>query len=186
MTEASTGDPRFFARTGPYALADIALAAVGTAPAMERMFVGVAPLQSAGLDEVSSLDNRRYAAALQQTMAGAVILPPQTQARVPRSTIAIVTIAAYEGWARVTALFHPVPAPRPGIHPSALIDPDARVDSSAEIGPYTVVQARAEIGSGCRIGSFVSVGTGVTMGQDCRIGAHVGLPHCLLGSRVYI
>ena len=83
MTEASMGDPRFFARTGPYALADIANAAVGKAPAIERMFSGVAPLQSAGPDEVSFLDNRRYAAALQQTMAGAVIVHPQMQARFP-------------------------------------------------------------------------------------------------------
>lgn len=186
MIEAPMGDARFFARSGPHALADIANAAVGTAPAIERMFSGVAPLQSAGQDDVSFLDNRRYATALEQTMAGAVIVHPQMQARVPRSAIAIVTTSTYEGWARVAALFHPVPPPRPGIHPSALVDPDARVDASAEIGPYAVVEARAEIGPGCRIGSFVSIGAGVTMGRDCRIGAHASLSHTLLGSRVYI
>jgi UDP-3-O-[3-hydroxymyristoyl] glucosamine N-acyltransferase len=180
------GDARFFTRSGPYALADIAKAAVGSAPIVRRMFAGVAPLQSAGHDEVSFLDNRRYAAALEQTMAGAVIVHPQMQARVPNDTIAIVTAATYEGWARVAALFHPVPPPRPGIHPSALIDRDARVDASAEIGPFAVVEARAEIGPGCRIGAFVSIGAGVTMGRDCRIGAHASLSHALLGSRVYI
>ncbi len=164
MIEAPMGDARFFARTGPYALADIANAAVGTAPAINRMFAGVAPLQSAGRDEVSFLDNRRYVTALEQTMAGAVIVHPQMQARVPSSTIAIVTASTYEAWARVAALFHPVPAPRPGIHPSALVDREARVDASAEIGPYAVVEARAEIGPGCRIGSFVSIGAGVDRG----------------------
>jgi UDP-3-O-[3-hydroxymyristoyl] glucosamine N-acyltransferase len=108
------------------------------------------------------------------------------QARVPSSTIAIVTASTYEAWARVAALFHPVPAPRPGIHPSALVDREARVDASAEIGPYAVVEARAEIGPGCRIGSFVSIGAGVIAGRDCRIGAHASLSHALLGSRVYI
>ncbi len=186
MIEAPMGDERFFARTGPYALADIASAAAGTAPAIARMFAGVAPLQSAGQDQVSFLDNRRYTAALEQTTAGAVIVHPQMQARVPCSTIAIVTTATYEGWARVAALFHPVPPARPGIHPSALVDQDARVDASAEIGPYAVVEARAEIGPGCRIGSFVSVGAGVVVGRDCRIGAHASLSHALLGSRVYI
>ena len=186
MIEAPMGDARFFSRSGPHALADIASAAVGTAPAIDRMFNGVAPLQSAGQDEVSFLDNGRYAAALERTMAGAVIVHPQMQARVPSGTIAIVTTSTYEGWARVAALFHPVPPPRPGIHPSALVDRDAQVDASAEIGPYAVVEARAEIGPGCRIGSFVSIGTGVTMGRDCRIGAHASLSHALLGSRVYI
>jgi UDP-3-O-[3-hydroxymyristoyl] glucosamine N-acyltransferase len=76
LIDASMGDARFFARSGPYALADVASTAVGTAPMVERMFTGVAPLQSAGPDEVGFLDNRRYAAALEQTMAGAVIVPP--------------------------------------------------------------------------------------------------------------
>lgn len=186
MIEAPMGDARFFARTGPYALADIASAAAATAPPIERMFAGVAPLQSAGQDEVSFLDNRRYAAALERTRAGAVIVHPQMRARVPNDTIAIVTTAAYEGWARVAALFHPAPPPCPGIHPSALVDADARVDASAEIGPYAVVEARAEIGPGCRIGSFVSIGAGVVVGRDCRIGSHASLSHALLGARVYI
>jgi UDP-3-O-[3-hydroxymyristoyl] glucosamine N-acyltransferase len=186
VLEAPIGDARFFARSGPHALADIASAAIGTAPPVDRVFAGVAPLQSAGQDEVSFLDNRRYAAALEQTMAGAVIVHPQMQARVPSSAIAIVTASTYEGWARVAALFHPVSPTRPGIHPSALVDPEARVDASAEIGPYAVVEARAEIGPGCRIGSFVSIGAGVIVGRDCRIGAHASLSHTLLGARVYI
>lgn len=186
MIECPMGDARFFARSGPHALADIASTAVGTAPVIERMFTGVAPLQSAGPDEVSFLDNRRYSGALEQTLAGAVIVHPQMQARVPRGTIAIVTAAAYEGWARVAALFHPVPPPTPGVHPLALVDPDARVDASAEIGPYAVIEARAEIGPGCRIGTFVSIGAGVTMGRDCRIGSHASISHTLIGDRVYI
>lgn len=180
------GDARFFARSSPHALTDIAVAAAGIAPAIEKMFAGVAPLQSARPDEVSFLDNRRYAAALEQTMAGAVIVHPEMQNRVPAGTIAIVTVAAYAGWARVAALFHPMPPLRPGIHPSAVVDREARVDASAEIGPYVVVEARAEIGAGCRIGPFVSIGSGVTVGCDCRIGTHASVSHALLGSRVYV
>jgi len=47
------------------------------------MFAGVAPFLSARQEQVSFLDNRRYAAALEQTVAGAVIVHPQMQARVP-------------------------------------------------------------------------------------------------------
>ena len=180
------GDARFFARNTPQALADIAIAAGGTAPAVERTFTGVAPLQSAQRDQVSFLDNRRYALALEQTMAGAVIVHPDMQNRVPADTIAIVTSSAYEGWARVAALFHPMPSPHPGIHPSAVIDQTAQVDRSVEIGPFAVVEAGAEIGHGCCIGAFAFVGKGVTIGRDCRIGTHVSLSHAMLGSRVYI
>src|SRR3984957_9167615 len=180
------GDARFFARSSPHALAAIAIAARGTAPALDRTFRGVAPLQSAGPDQVSFLDNRRYAAALEHTMAGAVIVHPDMLERVPSATIPIVTTAAYEGWARVAALFHPAPPPCPGIHTSVVIAATARVDPSAEIAPYVVIEAGAEIGPGCRLGAFVSVGKGVTIGADCRIGAHVSLSHTILGARVYI
>jgi len=180
------GDARFFARSTPHALKEIAIAAEGTAPPIDRLFAGVAPLQSAGPDQVSFLDNRRYAAALEQTMAGAVIVHPEMQDRVPAGTIAIVTAAAYEGWARVAALFHPLPAARPGIHPSAVVDATAQVDASAEIGAYAVIEASAEIGPRCRIGSFVSIAEGVAIGADCRIGAHASISHALLGARVYI
>ena len=186
VIEASMGDVRFFARSSPHALSAIAIAARGTVPSLERMFSGVAPLQSAGPDQVSFLDNRRYASALEQTMAGAVIVHPDMLARVPDATIAIITLAAYEGWARVAALFHPMPPLCPGIHRSAVIDAAAHVDASAEIGPYVVIEAGADIGPGCRVGPFVSIGKGVTIGQDCRIGAHASLSHALLGARVYI
>jgi UDP-3-O-[3-hydroxymyristoyl] glucosamine N-acyltransferase len=180
------GDARFFARSTPHALAAIAATARGTAPAIQRIFCGVAPLQSAGPDHVSFLDNRRYAAALEHTLAGAVIVHPDMLGRVPPATIPITTTAAYEGWARVAALFHPVPPPCPGVHATAVLAEAACVDASAEIGPYAVIEAGAEIGAGCRIGPFVSIGKGVTIGPDCRIGAHASLSHAILGTRVYI
>ena len=90
MTEAPMGDPRFFARSGPHALADIARVAGSTAPTIDRMFTGVAPLQSARQDQVSFLDNRRYAAALDQTMAGAVIV----QASIAYPILALITAVA--------------------------------------------------------------------------------------------
>src|ERR1700733_8519303 len=107
LIEAPMGDARFFARSSPHALAAIAAAAQGSAPPIERNFVGVAPLHSAGPDQVSFLDNRRYAAALEHTAAGAVIVHPDMLTRVPTATIPIVTTAAYAGWARPAALFPP-------------------------------------------------------------------------------
>ena len=53
VIEASVGDARFFARSCPQALAAIATVAKGAAPAIERSFIGVAPLQSAGPEHVS-------------------------------------------------------------------------------------------------------------------------------------
>jgi UDP-3-O-[3-hydroxymyristoyl] glucosamine N-acyltransferase len=184
--EAPMGDARFFARSCPQTLGTIATVAMGEAPAIERSFFGVAPLQSAGPEHVSFLDNRRYAIALERTMAGAVIVHPDMLKRVPARTIPIVTSAAYEAWARVAALFHPPPPLCPGIHGSAVIAEAARVHASAEIGPYAVIEADADVGPDCRIGSFVSIGKGVVIGRDCRIGPHASLSHAVVGARVYV
>jgi UDP-3-O-[3-hydroxymyristoyl] glucosamine N-acyltransferase len=186
MVDAIPGNARFFRRSGPYPLAVVAGAARGTADQLELLLEGVAPLQLAGPREVSFLDNRRYASALDLTLAGAVIVHPDMAARVPTDTVAIVTREPYAAWARVAALFYPVLPVTPGIHPSAFVAVGALVDSSAQIGPLCVIEAGAEIGPGCLIGPGAVIGSGVIVGQDCRIGAHASLSHALLGARVYV
>jgi len=184
--EPVAGDPRFFARTGPHPLAAVAEAARGQAEDRALLLHGVAPLQSATPQTVSFLDNRRYAPALEATRAGAVIVHPDMVDRVPAGAVAIVTDEPYFGWARVATLFHPLPPLRPGRHASAVIDPAAEIDASAEIGPFVVIGAGARIGPRCRIGAGAVIGQGVELGPDCRIGAQASLSHALLGARVYV
>jgi UDP-3-O-[3-hydroxymyristoyl] glucosamine N-acyltransferase len=186
MVEAASGNERFFSRSGPFSIAAVAAAAGGTARELDLLLKGVAPLQTAGPTEVSFLDNRRYISALEQTLAGAVIVHPDLQARVPSATVPILTTEPYAGWARVAALFHPVRPVAPGIHQSAIVSGDATIHPSAEIGPLCVIDAGAEIGPACRIGPCAVIGSGVVAGPDCRIGAHASLSHALLGARVYI
>jgi len=180
------GDPRFFRRSGPHSLAAVAATAQAEAPPRPLVLAGVAPLQTAGPEDVSFLDNRKYSAALAETRAGAVIVHPDLATRVPSTAVAIVVAEPYAAWARVAALFHPLPPARPGAHPSAVVAADATIDPSAEIGPLAVIGARAEIGARCLIGPAAIIGDGVVLGTDCRIGAHASLSHALLGDRVIV
>jgi UDP-3-O-[3-hydroxymyristoyl] glucosamine N-acyltransferase len=186
MHKAAIGNERFFSRSGPHPLAVVAQAACGSVREIDLLIEGMAPLQTAGPNEVSFLDNRRYASALKRTLAGAVIVHPDMQAWVPATTVPILTTEPHVGWARVAALFHPVPAGSPGIHPSAVVAESAVIDPSAEVGPLCVIEAGAEIGPGCRIGPGSVIGSGVVIGRDCRIGAHVSLSYAVLGARVYV
>lgn len=186
MDQTPIGDARFFRRTGPHPLTVVARAAGGTVPECELLIEGIAPLQAAGPNEVSFLDNRRVAAALKETRAGAVIVHPDMQALVPKTTVPILMAEPHVGWSHVAALFHPVPPVSPGIHPSAVVAKDAVIDPSAEVGPLCVIEAGAEIGPGCRIGPGAVIGSGVVIGRDCRIGAHASLSYALLGARVYV
>jgi UDP-3-O-[3-hydroxymyristoyl] glucosamine N-acyltransferase len=192
MTAATKpGDPRFHNVAGPQTLAAVAAAAGATipaapVPAAERMFEGVAPLQSAGPGDVSFLDNRRYAPLLAATRAGAVILHPDLAAQVPADCIALATPAPYVGWARVAALFHPPAVATPGIHPAAIVDNSAQVDPSAEIAAGAVIGAGASIAAGASIGPLSVIGPGVVIGPGCRIHAQVTISHALLGAGVVV
>lgn len=186
MQAASAGDERFFARSGPHSLADVAAAAQGTASDRPLQLYGVAPLQSAGPAHVSFIDNRRYIDALAATQAGAVIVHPDLADRVPATAVAIETAEPYLGWARVAALFHPPPPVRPGIHASAVVAESAVLDPTAEIGPLAVIGARAVIGPRCRIGAGAVIGEAVSIGADCRVGSLASISHAVLGARVYV
>jgi len=150
------------------------------------MISGVAPLQSAGPEDVSFLDNKRYAPLLAETKAGAVILHPDFAGQVPEGCVALATPEPYVGWAKVAALFYPYPAPRAGVHPRAVIDPSAEVDAEAEIGAHAVIGAGAKIGAGSSIGPLAYIGPGVVIGANCRIHAQVTISHAILGDRVTI
>lgn len=182
---AKPGDPRFFQRTGPHSIKAIA-ALVGAETAASRLIHGIAPLQSAGPDDVSFLDNKRYAPLLAETKAGAVILHPDFTAKVPAGCIALATPEPYVGWARVSALFFPFPEPRAGVHASAIIDPTANIDPEAEIGPGAVIAAGASVGAGTSIGALAYIGPGAVIGRDCRIHAQATVSHAILGNRVTI
>lgn len=52
------------------------------------------------------------------------------------------------------------------IHPSAIVDPSARIHESAEIGPYCIVGAGVEIGERTRLMNHVSVEGPTWIGAD--------------------
>lgn len=55
------------------------------------------------------------------------------------------------------------------IHPSAIIDPAARIGSGVSIGPFCVIGADVEIGDGCVIGPHVVIDGPTRIGRNNRI-----------------
>ncbi|MDZ7665227.1 MAG: acyl-ACP--UDP-N-acetylglucosamine O-acyltransferase [Desulfotignum sp.] len=55
------------------------------------------------------------------------------------------------------------------IHPTAIIDPSAEIDSRVTIGPYAIVSSNARIGAGTTIGPYTTIEKYVSIGEDCRI-----------------
>lgn len=186
VAAAKPGDARFHLRAGPHSLGAIAALLGAETADPSRLIHGIAPLQSAGPEDVSFLDNRRYASLLADTRAGAVILHPNFADRVPAGTQALVTSEPYLGWARVAAMFHPFAEPNAGIHASAIIDPSASIDPSVEIAAGSVIGREVSVGFGCMVGPLAYIGDGVIIGQHCRIHAQTTITHAILGNRVVV
>lgn len=182
-------DPRFFAAAGPFALAAIAERTGGSfAPCHDgsRLFGDVAPLERAGPDHVSFLDNRRYLQAYSNSRAGACFVAEKHAPAAPSGMVAIVCQQPYLAFALAARMFYPPASPRPGISASACIDPGAVLGQGCRVDAGAVLEAGVEIGARCHIGPGAVLHRGVTMGDDVRIGAGAVLMCCLLGHRVAI
>ncbi|HVN19495.1 MAG TPA: acyl-ACP--UDP-N-acetylglucosamine O-acyltransferase [Dongiaceae bacterium] len=65
----------------------------------------------------------------------------------------------------------------PKIHPTAIVDPRARVPDSCTIGPYCVIGPEVELGDGCRLLSHVAINGPTKIGSHNTIfpGAAIGM-----------
>jgi UDP-3-O-[3-hydroxymyristoyl] glucosamine N-acyltransferase len=184
-------DPRFFNRTGPFSLSDLArLTGASLAEGGQESFciADVAPLDAAGPEDLSFLDNVRYREAFTRTCAGAVLVAPALAPLAPSGVRLLLTPSPYRAYALAAQAFYPdSPAKAQGE-----VSTSAVVDSEAVLGPGCVVEAGAVVGKGARIGARTCIGANavvgrnVEIGEDCQIGAGASLSHCLVGSHVRI
>ena len=182
-------DPRFFRRAGPFRLrelAEVARAELAAGADPEAEFADVAPLENAGRDHVSFLDNRRYLASFEKSSAGACVVAPEVVGRAPEGMALLVTSKPYRGYAMIARAFYPEAATPVALHASAIIDETAKIGPGSAIGPGVVIGARVEIGPACRIGPNVVIEDGVVVGEGTSIGANAYLSHCLIGQRCQI
>jgi len=182
-------DPRFFTRAGPFTLEAIAAlsgAVLKDAAQRERRVVDVAPLETAGPDDLTFLDNRKYAEAFAASRAGAAFVNDRMAQQAPPGMALLITREPYKAYARAAQAFYPeagLTAARAG---SAVIDPSATVPPDCDIGANVVIEAGVRLGARCRVGPNTVIERNVELGEECRVGANVTLSHCIIGDRVVL
>ena len=136
-----------------------------------RLVERLAPLAAAGPDALSFLSHPKYRKELAASRAGCVIVAPAMRDAAAQRGDCIVADDPYLYFARLTQLWkarHGRP-PRPGVHPSAVVEEGAQVDPSASIGALCVVERGARIGAGTVLESRVTVGEDCVVGQRCLL-----------------
>jgi len=182
-------DPRFYSVAGPFSiqdLAEVAEAKIGDGADPEARVIDVQPLDAAGPDHVSFLDNKRYIEQFSKSRAGACLVHPDQAGRAPGGMALLLSEEPYRAYARIAAAFYPRLSARNLTPGPALIDDTATIGKGSSIAPGVVIGANASIGENVFIGANTVIGAGVVMGQDCIIGSNVTLSYSLLGDRAVI
>ncbi|MBI2901151.1 MAG: UDP-3-O-(3-hydroxymyristoyl)glucosamine N-acyltransferase [Planctomycetes bacterium] len=146
---------------------------------------GVAGIEEAREGDVTFLANPRYLPYLDRTRAAVVLVRDGVRSgrvatiAVPNPDLAFAQVAA-----------HLVRARRPpssGIHPAAIVSPEARIGREVSFGAYSVVEPGAEVGDGTRVYPFVYVGRDAKVGPGCVLYPHsVVMDGCVLGAEVIL
>lgn len=144
----------------------------------------VAGIEEAGPGDLTFVSNKKYLRHIKDTRASAIILG---------NDIAAVPIPSLRGenpyllFAQALDLFFKPVLPERGIHPTAVIAPDARIGANPSIGPYTVIGRGCILGVEVTLYPHVVLYPGVQVGNSSVLHAHVIVREdCRLGDRVIL
>jgi UDP-3-O-[3-hydroxymyristoyl] glucosamine N-acyltransferase len=147
---------------------------------------GAASLIEASHGEISFFTDRKYIGLLRKTRASAIFVPPDfaepvnaAQIRVSNPTKAFEKVLLKFAPERITF--------SPGVHPSAVVDPNAQLGERVSIQPLAVIEPGAKIGDDTIIGAGSYVGHESVIGSGCHIYPNVTIrERSRVGSRVII
>src|SRR5208337_1845017 len=99
---------------------------------------GVSGIEHAGPGQLTFVSNPKYNATAKTTKASAVIVAENFPAI---STGMLRSQNPYLAWAKAIELFYHPPSYAPGIHPTAVVHPQAKkkLGKNAHLGPYVVI-----------------------------------------------
>ncbi|HVP09752.1 MAG TPA: UDP-3-O-(3-hydroxymyristoyl)glucosamine N-acyltransferase [Phycisphaerae bacterium] len=136
-------------------------------------------IDEADAHAVTWISEGKHAKALRASAAAAVIGTEALLAGDPRGIIVSDPELAF---AQILELFGlPYEAPSPGIHPTAVVHPQAHLASGVAVGALAVIH------SGAQIGENTVIHEGVSIGKDVRIGRNSAIhDRCVIYDRCEI
>ncbi len=145
---------------------------------------GVSSLEKAKTGDLVFLAGPKYRTLLDMSKASAAIIPAgEKYNRIP----VIKAENPHLAFIKVVEIFHKPLRPEPGIHPTALISPSAKIGRDVSIGAFVFVGDEAEIGEKVVIFPLVAIYPKVKIGRETVIHSHVSIREGIqIGNRVII
>lgn len=146
--------------------------------------IGVAGIEDASAGHVTFVANPKYAPLARTTKAAAILVTEDFPA-IDAPTLR--TANPYLAFARAVEIFYQTPIYAPGIHPTAVIHPTAKLGSNCHVGAYAVIEANAAIGDGAVILPHVVIYSNTTIGRNFFAHAHAVVREgCRLGDNIVL
>lgn len=153
-------------------------------PDAEADISGVAGIESAAAGQITFVANPKYTPLARTTGASAVIVEEEFPA-LEKATLR--TRNPQFAYARAVELFYQPPQYLRGIHPTAVIDPSAKIGGNAAVGAYVVIDANVEIGDNCTLLPHVVIYRDVRIGNNFFAHANVSVrENCEIGNNVLL
>jgi len=148
------------------------------------IITGVAALESANPGDLVFCVKPKNRELLERTAASAVILPPgERYDACPVLRSADPQLA----FVRATEVFFQPYRPAPGLHPTAVVAPSARLGRGVSVGAFAVIGEDADVGDGSVIFPLVTVYPRVKIGSGTVIHSNAAIREDVrIGSRVII
>jgi UDP-3-O-[3-hydroxymyristoyl] glucosamine N-acyltransferase len=152
----------------------------------EQLVTGLAGIREAAPGDATFLASPKYQSAIKTTRASVLIVAADLDVSFTGTVIRVANPS--EAFARLVEQVTPPPVTyEPGVHPTAVIAPSARLGKNISIQPYAVIGDRAEIGDRTVIGAGSYVGNECRVGADCLLYPQVSLrERTILGDRVIL
>ena len=145
---------------------------------------GVAGIGDAQPGQVTFVANPKYASAARATRASAVIVAEDFPA-IPAAMLRSKN--PYLAFAHALELFCQPPRYAPGVHPTAVVHPSAKIGEGAHIAPYVVIDQDVKIGRNAVLLPHVVIYRGATIGDNFFAHAHAVVREgCQLGNDVLL
>lgn len=163
--------------------------------AVSYRVTGAAEPRDAAPDQLALAMTPAWGEALAQGRARAAVVWPGADWEALGLSAAIPAPRARLAMSKLTQMLDPGPAMRPGVHPTAVVDPSARIGAGACVGPLCVLGAGTSVDAGAHLVSHVTMGQGASVGEGSllhpgvRIGRSVSIgarailqPNAVVGS----
>jgi UDP-3-O-[3-hydroxymyristoyl] glucosamine N-acyltransferase len=149
------------------------------------VITGVSSFDNAGASDITFAGDASFLSRLNQTRAGAVIVPDDGMYEKNSHPCLLMTANPRRAFFELVAQFHPAPALKPGISPLAVIGKNCVLGKGITIAPHVVIEDEVVIkdnvqimphvfiGKGCVIKEHTTIKPNVTVMDGTCLGKHV-------------